>query len=142
MRSAKPSVVLDTNVALDLLVFADPRVLPLQAALDDGSLRWIATAEMRQELERVLAYPRIARYLTGTERSAAQVLARFDGMAQIHERPLRANVHCSDRDDQIFIDLALAHAARLLSKDAAVLALRTRLEPLGVSVHAFMLAPA
>ncbi len=142
MSAAKPSVVLDTNVALDLLVFADPCVLPLQSALHDGSLCWIATLAMRQELERVLAYPRIARYLTGTERTAVQVLARFDAMAQIHERPLRASVHCSDRDDQIFIDLALAHAARLLSKDAAVLALRKRLELLGVSVHAFMPAPA
>ncbi|MEO6626138.1 MAG: putative toxin-antitoxin system toxin component, PIN family, partial [Burkholderiaceae bacterium] len=138
MSVAVASVVLDTNVALDLLVFADPRAQPLHCALDAGSLRWIATPDMRQELERVLAYSRIARYLTGQGHDAQRVLARFDALAQVVERAAASRVRCSDRDDQIFIDLALAHTALLLSKDAAVLSLRKRLAAHGVAVHAFM----
>ena len=41
---------------------------------------------------------------------------------------------CKDPDDQIFIDLAVAHRARLLSKDGAVQALRKRLAALGVEM--------
>ena len=52
-------VVVDTNVALDLLIFSDPRTAPLRALLAQGRLAWIATQVMRDELERVLAYPHI-----------------------------------------------------------------------------------
>jgi predicted nucleic acid-binding protein len=41
-------------------------------------------------------------------------------------------VTCSDADDQIFIDLAVAHQAVLLSKDQAVLSMQKRLSALGV----------
>jgi predicted nucleic acid-binding protein len=43
-------------------------------------------------------------------------------------------VRCRDPDDQMFIDLAVAHRAVLLSKDALVLRLAKRLLPLGVVV--------
>ena len=43
-------------------------------------------------------------------------------------------VRCRDPDDQMFIDLAVAHRAQLLSKDALVLRLARRLRPLGVVV--------
>ena len=46
-------VVLDTNVVLDLWLFEDPRFAGLAQALSH-SLRWVATAEMREELSRVL----------------------------------------------------------------------------------------
>jgi predicted nucleic acid-binding protein len=41
---------------------------------------------------------------------------------------------CKDPDDQKFIDLAAAHAATLLSKDAQVLTMARRLQRLGVHV--------
>jgi putative PIN family toxin of toxin-antitoxin system len=133
--TAAPAIVIDTNIVLDLLVFDDPQWARLRAALAAGELRWLATAAMRDELMRVLGYPLIARRLLRDAREAAHVAAAFD--AQVHAvegTPLRARFVCKDPDDQIFIDLAVAHRARLLSKDRAVLSMRKRLAALGVAV--------
>ena len=134
-------LVLDTNLALDLLVFDDPACVPLRAALASGLLRWVATAAMREELVRVLGYPLIAARLARFERTAAQVLAAFDEQAQVVQAPAAAPYRCEDPDDQVFIDLAVAHRARLLSKDRAVLVMRRPLEALGVAVAAQFIAP-
>ena len=48
---ARP-VVIDTNIVLDLLVFADEAVAPLKPQLASGALQWIAAPAMRVELER------------------------------------------------------------------------------------------
>ena len=128
-------VVLDTNIVLDLLVFDDPERAPLAAALAAGELRWLATAAMREEFERVLGYPLIVSRLAAIGRQAADVLAAFDARAQLIDGvPTRAPCVCSDPDDQIFIDLAVAHGARLLSKDRAVLSMHKRLAAHGVAV--------
>ncbi|MDB5879352.1 MAG: VapC toxin family domain ribonuclease [Variovorax sp.] len=135
MSTIPALIVIDTNIVLDLLVFDDPACAPLQAALDAGSLRWIATPSMRVELERVLGYPLIARRLVRDQRAPDDVLARFDAQAQmVDATPVRAVFVCKDPDDQVFIDLAVAHKARLLSKDKLVLAMRKRLATLGVEV--------
>jgi putative PIN family toxin of toxin-antitoxin system len=125
-------IVLDTNIVLDLLVFKDPATLPLQQALQARRLRWIATAAMREELSRVLAYPQIVPRLAYYQLGADAVLAAFDRQALRVETAPRVAVVCKDPDDQKFIDLAVAHRARLLSKDHAVLRLRKRLQALGV----------
>ncbi|RZL95116.1 MAG: putative toxin-antitoxin system toxin component, PIN family [Variovorax sp.] len=131
------TVVIDTNIALDLLVFDDPASAPLRRALDAGELQWLATAAMRDELARVLAYPLVADRLAQNDRDAQDVLAAFDGRVhRLCETPPRAPCACSDPDDQIFIDLAVARGARLLSKDRAVLTMRKRLAALGVAVSA------
>jgi len=128
-------IVLDTNIVLDLLVFDDPERAPLAAALAAGELRWLATAAMRDEFERVLGYPLIVARLDAIGRQAAEVLAAFDARAQmVDAAPVRAPCVCSDPDDQIFIDLAVAHRARLLSKDRAVLSMHKRLAAHGVAV--------
>lgn len=129
-------VVLDTNLALDLLVFDDPACEPLRGAMARGELRWIATAAMRGELARVLGYPLIAARLARMERSAQHVMAAFDAQAQALPAPATAACRCADPDDQVFIDLAVAHGARLLSKDRAVLVMRKQLAGLGVAVAA------
>jgi len=48
------------------------------------------------------------------------------------EVPPKAPITCKDSDDQKFIDLAVAHAADLMSKDHAVLCMHKRLEQHGV----------
>ena len=126
---ARP-VVVDTNVALDLLIFSDPRTAPLRTLLAQGRLDWIATQVMRDELERVLAYPHIVSRMDFYRVDAAQVLAAFDAQARLVEIAPRVAYVCKDADDQKFIDLAAAHAAVLLSKDKAVLCMRKRLERL------------
>jgi predicted nucleic acid-binding protein len=131
-------VVLDTNIALDLLVFDDPSVRPLAAKLECGLLRWIATQAMRDELGRVLAYVHIAARMQARGLLASGVLVDFDRHAQLVEAPQKALLICSDPDDQKFIDLAVAHRCMLLSKDAAVLAMARRLAAVRVSAAAVM----
>jgi putative PIN family toxin of toxin-antitoxin system len=121
------AVVVDTNVALDLLIFSDPRTAPLRSLLAQGRLHWIATQVMRDELERVLAYPHIAERMDYYRVSAMQVLAAFDAQVRLVDIAPRVAYVCKDTDDQKFIDLAAAHRAILLSKDKAVICMRKRL---------------
>lgn len=130
---ARP-VVVDTNVALDLLIFSDPRTAPLRALLAQGRLDWIATQVMRDELERVLAYPHIVSRMDFYRVDAAQVLATFDAQARLVDIAPRVAYVCKDADDQKFIDLAAAHRAILLSKDKAVICMRKRLLTLDAHV--------
>ncbi len=127
-------VVLDTNIVLDLLLFQNPQAQGLRQALDQQQLRWLATAPMREELARVLAYPKIAPMLARLGHSLASLLAQWDALVSVVEVAPRCAVRCQDPDDQMFIDLAVAHRAQLLSKDALVLRLARRLLPLGVVV--------
>ena len=132
-ESTRP-VVVDTNVALDLLIFSDPRTAPLRTLLAQGRLAWIATQVMRDELERVLAYPHIVERMNYYRVSAEQVLAAFDAQARLVEIAPKVAYVCKDADDQKFIDLAAAHRAILLSKDKAVICMRKRLVNLGADV--------
>ncbi|WP_298212945.1 putative toxin-antitoxin system toxin component, PIN family [Acidovorax sp.] len=128
------AVVVDTNVALDLLIFSDPRTTPLRTLLAQGRLTWIATQVMRDELERVLAYPHIVERMAYYRVNAAQVLAAFDAQARLVEIAPKVAYVCKDADDQKFIDLAAAHRAILLSKDKAVICMRKRLLTLDAHV--------
>ncbi|WP_291515928.1 putative toxin-antitoxin system toxin component, PIN family [Acidovorax sp.] len=127
-------VVVDTNVALDLLIFSDPRTGPLRTLLAQGRLAWIATQVMRDELERVLAYPHIAERMDYYRVDAAHVLAAFDAQVRLVDVAPKVVYVCKDADDQKFIDLAAAHQALLLSKDKAVICMRKRLVNLGADV--------
>ena len=127
-------IVIDTNILLDLFVFADPLAAPLRQQLDAGVFDWIVTAPMREELDRVLAYPQIVPRMAYYQRSHAEVLAFFDAGARLVAPAPKALVTCKDADDQKFIDLAVAHRAQLLSKDKAVLCMKKRLLPWGVLV--------
>ena len=129
-------IVIDTNIALDLLVFDDPGCAALMAALEAGELQWIATAAMREELARVLGYPLVAARLARNGRDAQRVLAAFDRHVQLLADAPCAPCLCADPDDQVFVDLAVAERARLFSKDRAVLEMRKRLAALGVEVGA------
>lgn len=133
-RTDPVTLVLDTNVVLDLFVYEDPATVPLRAALADPQSRWLATPVMREELRRVLAYPQVVKRLEARSLTAEAVLAAFDARAQLADTAPKAPYTCKDADDQQFIDLAVAHTAVLLSKDKAVLCMAKRLATLGVSV--------
>ena len=47
-------VVLDTQVVMDWLVFRDPSTAALVSGLESGSLRWLTSQAMQDELEHVL----------------------------------------------------------------------------------------
>jgi len=136
MEASVQAIVIDTNIVLDLFVFNDDAALPLRLALGAGQLDWLATQAMRVELERVLAYPQIVPRLVFYRLARADVLDAFDRHARLVDAAPKAPVNCSDADDQIFIDLAVAHQALLLSKDQAVLCMQKRLLALGVRARA------
>lgn len=136
-----PSVVLDTNIVLDLFLFDDHRAHALRRGLVERRLRWLATAAMRDELARVLAYPKIAARLALRELRAGDVLEAFDRHAELVEAPPRATIACGDPDDQKFIDLAVARQACALSKDSEVLRMRKRLQALDADAQATWLPP-
>lgn len=133
---ARQPVVLDTNIVLDVFVFSDAAAQPLKTALDAGTLDWIATQAMRDELARVLGYPQIVPRLGFYQLSADDVLASFDRHARVIEVAVKARLTCSDPDDQKFIDLAVAAQALLLSKDRHVLSMSKRLLTHGVRAQA------
>ena len=129
-------IVLDTNIVLDVFVFSDADAVSILRGLESGELDWLATLPMRDELARVLSYPKIATRLAFYGLSAETVLARFDHHARLTEVPAKASLTCSDPDDQKFIDLAVAHQAVLLSKDQAVISMQKRLLTQGVRAQA------
>lgn len=127
--------VLDTNVVLDWLVFRNPRVDALGAALDAGSLQWLSCPPMRSELAYMLASQRLARWAP----DASEVLGRHDRLATLCDAPELplARLRCSDPDDQVFVDLALAQRADWLwTHDRALLKLARRAAALGLRIGA------
>jgi len=135
---AKPGTqawVIDTNIVLDLWLFEDPATIPLRAALQSGAISHLATASMRDELERVLAYPHLVKRMVKSNIQAHDILSRFDEYLLAAEPAAKAACTCKDPDDQKFIDLAVAHAAPLLSKDNAILCMKKRLFQSGVVLN-------
>ena len=55
----RPRIVLDTNVCLDVFVFADPPTVPLLAALASGAIEAVTRDDCRAEWQRVLGYPQL-----------------------------------------------------------------------------------
>ena len=131
-RRTAAAIVLDTNIVLDVFVFNDSAAEPLRLALAQQELDWLATQPMRDELARVLAYPKIAARLNFYKLSADTILAKFDQHTRLVDVAPKASVTCSDADDQKFIDLAVQHQALLLSKDKAVTSMAKRLLACGV----------
>ncbi len=126
-------MVLDTNTVLDWLVFQDPGMTAVVAAVQGGRLRWLACGAMRDELERTLGYHSLAGWKPDSERA----LSAFDRHAKLLPPPLPAPLmmRCRDPDDQVFLDLALAHRARwLLSHDRALLRLARRARDHGLCI--------
>jgi len=119
-------LVLDTNVVMDLLHFADAAVHPIAAAIAAGAVRCCADALTLEELTRVVTYPEF-----GLDAAAGgTLLARYRAM--IDEEPLADGPppslpRCRDPDDQKFLELAArAGADCLITKDKALLRLKRK----------------
>jgi putative PIN family toxin of toxin-antitoxin system len=136
-KSGAQAWVIDTNIVLDLWLFEDPATIPLRAALQSGAISHLATASMRDELERVLTYPHLVQRMAKSNIQAQDILNRFDEYLLAAEPAVKAACTCKDPDDQKFIDLAVAHAVPLLSKDNAILCMKKRLFQSGVVLNPF-----
>jgi putative PIN family toxin of toxin-antitoxin system len=127
------TAVLDTNVLLDRWVFRDARGSDWWRRIETGELRWLACPRMRSEFAHQLARASLARW----QPDAAQALAGFDLLATLQADPPAAGpaLRCRDTDDQIFLDLALAHKSKwLLTFDKDLLSLGRRARRLGLEI--------
>ncbi|HUL92817.1 MAG TPA: putative toxin-antitoxin system toxin component, PIN family [Burkholderiales bacterium] len=123
----KARLVLDTNVWLDWLVFDDPAVAPIRAAVAEKRAELFIDAACEAELERALGYDLGKRGV-----DIAKCLAECRRVAKPIEPVLtdteRAGLpRCRDEDDQKFLEAALAaNAGFLVTKDNALLDLARR----------------
>ncbi len=139
MAASDPKrIVLDTNVCLDLFVFADPACAVLAAALDDRRLEAVTDIDCRAEWVRVLDYPALC--LDAHRR--ARALASFDAAQRspLPAAPPSVIVlpRCRDPDDQKFLELAArCGAIALITRDASLLQLSRRT----LAVAGFVVVP-
>ena len=120
-------LVLDTQVWIDWLVFDDPAVAPIRAAVAAGRADLVIDKECQAELARALGYP--------LGKRKVDVQACLEQVLQMCKKPEEAlqNVReftlpkCRDPDDQKFLELAAAARADcLITRDRALLALAKR----------------
>jgi putative PIN family toxin of toxin-antitoxin system len=124
-------VVLDTNVLLDLWVFADAGVAGLRASLVAGRLVALRCDACDREIEQVITR---AMFDLAAERQQ-QMLANWRSDAERVSELRPAPVHCRDRSDQKFLDLAFSGGAvLLLTKDRALLAVSRKARLHGVHI--------
>ena len=114
------SLVLDTNILLDIFVFQDERAADLRKALLSKAIRPFSSQATLIEFADVLSRP-----LFCLEASAQEgILSQWKGMSYIlNDADIPASPwKCSDPDDQIFLDLAYFNRpSTLISKDHALL---------------------
>jgi len=124
-------LVLDTQIWLDWLVFDDPGVQPLRQAVEEGRAEIWIDAACEAELERVLAYDLGLHTLTPDAQGAALAQARRIARrieTVLTDEQKKSLPRCRDRDDQIFLEAALAARADVLvTKDRELLKLAKRL---------------
>ena len=119
------TVVLDTNILLDILVFDDQRAHPLRAALEAQLIDAVATQNTVDEFLDV-----IGRSQFGLSVEQQKLIAlQWKGWARLiaDQEVIIAPWKCKDRDDQVFINLAYSlRPATLISKDKQVLKIAKR----------------
>lgn len=133
--------VLDTNVVIDWLMFNDPYMTPLRERVNDGRLIVLTHQPAIDELKRVLAYQQLkldaarqdeifARYLSLTQEVLLPEGASLKNLMMPGGFP-----RCRDRDDEHFIALAYHQKAdALVSRDNAVIGMKSRVVPFGMTI--------
>jgi len=125
-------LVLDTNVWLDWLVFDDPALAPLKAAVAERHAEIFIDAACEAELARVLAYDLGKHSLNAVAQAAC--LEECRRIAQFVQKANAAEYstlpRCADRADQVFLEAALAARADfLVTRDETLLELARRSMP-------------
>lgn len=120
--SRAPLVVLDTNVALSALVFAQGRLSALRQTWHAGRCRPLLSQATATELMRALAYPKFKLSAEEQQELLADYLP-YCGIVRMPARPSRTPP-CRDPFDLPFLQLAVAgNADYLVTGDRDLLAL-------------------
>ena len=111
---SQPSrLVLDTNIVMDMLHFANRHTLAMHAAILDGRLRCFTDTQCLAELERVTGYPEF-----GLDEAARQTLMenyrKFVVVCDADGEENYLLPRCRDADDQKFLILGVRCQAELL----------------------------
>ncbi len=112
-RSARPPrVVIDTNLVLSALVFAQGRLAPLRHAWQGQRIQPLISRDTAAELMRVLAYPKFK--LTADDQQ--ELLSDYLPCCKtvIIPNPPPQTPPCRDRLDVPFLQLAVAGKANIL----------------------------
>ena len=117
-------IVIDTQSLFDWMVFRNPACASWDAALGGQDWEWIFTSDMKTEFDFVAAKGFGERW--PVDAAAATAMWARHGRPVDQPAPLGAadRLHCTDPDDQKFIDLAIAARAHtLVTRDKALLKL-------------------
>ena len=118
-----PSIILDTNVCLDLFVFEDRHCIELKEIIKKGIVKAVTRDDCKNEWLRVLTYSS----LSLNESIRQKCISEYNKVILCREFPQKNYSIlpiCSDSDDQKFLELAYdAHAKFLVTKDKALLKL-------------------
>lgn len=124
-------VILDTNVVMDLLVFADASVQPILTALHEKRVVALIHPETFAELVDVLG----RRQFGLTENEVIEKSLAWLAFCEPSEAPLPSHTYCKDIEDDKFFQLAmLTHCPFLVTKDKLVLKARKRAKRDGIIV--------
>lgn len=119
------TLILDTNILLDILVFDDQRAHPLRAALSNQELDALVTEKTLDEFIDVIGRPQFGL----DKEKQIEILLQWKSWSRlVKQTDLQvAPWKCKDRDDQVFINLAFSFKpSTLISKDKLVLKLAKR----------------
>jgi putative PIN family toxin of toxin-antitoxin system len=119
------SVVLDTNILLDIFVFNDKRAANLKQALLNGGIPAVASQKTLLEFADVISRP----LFKLDEATQAEILGQWQSTAHQYDDSSLPSApwKCQDPDDQVFLDLAYQlRPAILISKDNALLYIASR----------------
>ena len=118
-----PRLVLDTNIVMDMLHFANVHTQPLLAGIAAGDFACFTDTDCLAELERVTGYPEFG--LDAEARNS--LMARYRDFVCVCEAKGDEDYllpRCRDRDDQKFLILAArCNAGLLVTRDKLLLKL-------------------
>jgi predicted nucleic acid-binding protein len=117
-------IVIDTQSLFDWMVFRNPTCRAWPTALSGDHWEWIFTSPMKAEFDFVLAKGFGERWPVAAD-AVASAWTRHGHAVDVPDALGAAvRLHCSDGDDQKFIDLAVAvRAYTLVTRDKALLKL-------------------
>lgn len=121
-KQITPRVVIDTNLVLSALVFAQGRLAPLRLAWQGTLCQPLVSSATAAELIRVLAYPKFKLTVAEQQELLADYLPYCTTVPMPAKLPITP--HCRDKFDLPFLQLAVTGKADyLVSGDQDLLSL-------------------